>query len=1045
MRKVIFLNNNTLFILGMHRSGTSAICRFLERSGVNFGGNLIPPSDDNLLGFWEDRDFVDLNNQLLGNNTAWRQIALHVPVPSSNWELSARKFIKRKRRSRNDDGFIGLKDPRLCRTIVHWLPLFEKKPKVVFVIRHPMAVARSLNRRDNISIDYALALWFVHNYEALKSLQIWGVDFRIVNYDRVMASGDTEIQGLQSYLGLKTVDTSAFEKNLQHQKSADSKIDDEDFILNIATKLWLSITSGMLDCQNFELPYQKLIAIYEPFRELSSELDDMKGYASHVESDIKQVQQETEKYREEKNSLQDYVAHLEKDIGSLKQDVERFRKEKSGLQDYVAHLEQDLRSLRTEAEINASLTSDFRKTISEKVTENNKVTAKLAQTEKDFERLSAEYKDMLEKYEQMETVRWQVDQILQNTYGTLSWRLTAPFRFSRKIAVDFWNKVTMPVKWAASIFVRKLSAIKLRAAISSRQNAAATQAMVDERSNIIPWEKASVCSSTKLPVIGLSVVLFNNGHWLNTFLKSLKEQNYPLKNIRVVFVDNTSTDDTLEKLNSLLRAYDGVFCSLEVVSRPNLGFGSGHDYAIRSLEADYILISNVDLEFERHAISNAVAEAMGDENTASWEFRQSPYEHPKYVDPVTLSVNWSSHACVLFDRSAYLAVGGYEKRIFMYGEDVELSYRFRRHGYKLKYLPRSVAFHHTYETKGEIKPLQFSGSTTANLLIRCRYGDLSDIFIGYFLLFGLAVKGAGFSGSRKIIWKALPAAFKNSLFFLATRKKTAAYFPFRGFDYDLCREGAFWESSRSVIDGSVDLPLVSVITRTVAGREALLSQATASVMNQTYPAIEHIVVEDGGDATRHICEKISRNSGDSYQIRHLACEKKGRSHAANQALGEIAGEYVVFLDDDDLLYHDHLETLMTEVVRTGSDAAYSLAWDTPVNYRDKARALYSECGHITLPLFRQDFDRDLLFKYNFLPIQSVLFHKKLLRNSIRFDEDLDYLEDWVFWKRISKDSKFQFVLKTTSLYKTPASATENFRRKRLLDDAYKIASKRPTN
>jgi len=569
--------------------------------------------------------------------------------------------------------------------------------------------------------------------------------------------------------------------------------------------------------------------------------------------------------------------------------------------------------------------------------------------------------------------------------------------------------------------------------------------MVDNRSLEKFWNPFPSVPAGKLPTIGLSVVLYNNGRWLKSFMDSLVAQHYPLDRIQLVFIDNSSTDDTSKTLEEIQEAYQERFGSLLVDRRPNNGFGSGHDYAIRLLDADYVLVSNVDLEFQKHSIMTAVAAALTDQGVASWEFRQSPYEHPKYVDPVTLHVNWSSHACILLDRKAYLAVGGYEKSIFMYGEDVELSYRFRRAGYHLKYVPRAIVFHHTYGFEGEIKPLQFSGSVAANLLIRCRYGDWLDVFVGYLLISVLAVRGAGFSGSRRMIWRTLLGNLTKSLVFLSTRRKSDVAFPFRGFDYDLCREGAFWESDRNIIDRGEDMPTVTVITRTVEGREALLGQAIMSVMNQTYPDVEHIIAEDGGHSVRSMCDRVNELSPERYRIRHLECPKEGRSHAANRALDAANGEYVVILDDDDLLFPDHIETLITEVIRTKCDAAYSLAWDTPVKFIDKSRGRYSEHAHVTLPLFYQEFDRKVLFERNFLPIQSVLFKRSLAGSLVRFDEDLDHLEDWVFWKRLSKGADFRFVAKTTSMYKTPSSAGENFRRRKALDAVYAAASERPND
>ena len=78
-----------------------------------------------------------------------------------------------------------------------------------------------------------------------------------------------------------------------------------------------------------------------------------------------------------------------------------------------------------------------------------------------------------------------------------------------------------------------------------------------------------------------------------------------------------------------------------------------------------------------------MAIADRDSNVASWELRQAFSEMPKYYDPVTLETNWSSHACILIKREVYEKVGGYDKNIFMYAEDVEFSYRLRSQGYVL--------------------------------------------------------------------------------------------------------------------------------------------------------------------------------------------------------------------------------------------------------------------------------------------------------------------------------------------------------------------------
>ena len=54
-------SDQLVLVLGMHRSGTSAIAKRLESFGVNLGETLIPGKKDNIKGYQEDADFVEIN------------------------------------------------------------------------------------------------------------------------------------------------------------------------------------------------------------------------------------------------------------------------------------------------------------------------------------------------------------------------------------------------------------------------------------------------------------------------------------------------------------------------------------------------------------------------------------------------------------------------------------------------------------------------------------------------------------------------------------------------------------------------------------------------------------------------------------------------------------------------------------------------------------------------------------------------------------------------------------------------------------------------
>ena len=71
-----------------------------------------------------------------------------------------------------------------------------------------------------------------------------------------------------------------------------------------------------------------------------------------------------------------------------------------------------------------------------------------------------------------------------------------------------------------------------------------------------------------------------------------------------------------------------------------------------------------------------------------------------------------------------------------------------------------------------------------------------------------------------------------------------------------------------------------------------------------------------------------------------------------------------------------------------------------------------------------------------MPIQAILFKRKLFEQYGGFDEDVDYLEDWLLWTKYSINHTFKYVPKTTSLFRTPYSIKQQVKRKLEFDKAY---------
>jgi len=535
--------------------------------------------------------------------------------------------------------------------------------------------------------------------------------------------------------------------------------------------------------------------------------------------------------------------------------------------------------------------------------------------------------------------------------------------------------------------------------------------------------------------LDISVVTYNSSKWMERFIQSLLSQKLPLSQISLYFRDNGSTDPTVQTLNDIKAKFGSQFKSIEVAQGDNIGYGAGHNTNFAKCQNKFVLVTNVDLEFEADTLPTLLQVANQDpENIASWECRQKPYEHPKDYHPVTGETLWSSSACVLFRLSAIRHVGMYEQALFMYGEDVELSYRLRDRGFKLKYVPMASVWHHTYEEVAQVKPMQFLGSTLANVLLRCRYGTREEITQGFAMFLGLFALRPQFPGQRRRLVGQLFKLLWLAPKFLQTRKLSQEHFPFRMWDYAMAREGAFYPFPEKT---PLHKPLVSVLVRTMPGCGGRLKEAVASIAAQTYQAIHLVVVEDGGQTAHAQLDDI-KASGRFQEVTYEPLPKSGRCLAGNAALAAAKGELVCFLDDDDLFYADHLEVLVnawSEKPELG--AVYGLAYEVRTEIISQDPWIYKD--HMHSLMFRQPFSRTLLWHHNFMPIQTVLFQRKLYEEYGGFDPELDNLEDWNLWVRYSLKHDFLMVPKVTSLYRVPASVDKALQRQAVLDDYYSKA------
>ncbi len=745
-------------------------------------------------------------------------------------------------------------------------------------------------------------------------------------------------------------------------------------------------------------------------------------------------------YRQHSATQANTALNLQLEAEHLRHVAESLRGENDRLAERARHLAAELDAMRATLQAERRAHEDERAQREVERTELAREHAR--ERERDAEALAA--------------ARWERDHaaaMVATMRASVSWRMTAPLRFAVNFARGEWlwigsaisrgqaammNRLPPPAQARVRRYARRLAAV-LGLRPDSPSNAPALDAIVATRCahtrEGLASDALSATHASDPPAIDVGVVTYRSSRWIAGFVDSLLALRYPRDRLVVRFVDNDSPDDTVARLQEAIARLREAGIESHLLQRPNLGFGAGHHAAIAAGGAPWCLVTNVDLAFEPDSLARVAAIASADApEIAAWELRQKPIEHPKFYDPVTGLTNWNSHACVLLRRSAYERVGGYDPGLFMYAEDVELSYRLRREGYELRYCPSAVVWHYTYEDAGAVKPLQYLGSTWGNLYLRLKYGTPTDVAAVVPMAVRLLAAREPFAGARAQVARRLLGLVAAAPRALASRRRAQAHFPFRTWDYDLVREGAYVE----VPALPEAPPLVSVITRTYRGRAPFLRQAMLSVAHQSYPNVEHLVVEDGGDAQAAVVDEVRRATG--ARVRHIACAKLGRSGAGNAGLAAARGRWCVFLDDDDLLFADHVEVLVDALrAEPQAVAAYSLAWEVITDGVIEGGAAYREVSHGVPPALRQPFDAKVLAHHNFMAIQSVLFERRLYEARGGFDEDMDALEDWVLWNRYAAGERFAYVPRVTSMFRTPAHDLHARSRIDAFEKAYPIA------
>jgi len=199
-------------------------------------------------------------------------------------------------------------------------------------------------------------------------------------------------------------------------------------------------------------------------------------------------------------------------------------------------------------------------------------------------------------------------------------------------------------------------------------------------------------------------------------------------------------------------------------------------------------------------------------------------------------------------------------------------------------------------------------------------------------------------------------------------------------------------------------PLVSVVVRT-KDRPELLAEALESLASESGVPLEAVVVNDGGSDVAEVLARFPQLRLRLVELR----PGRGRAGAANAGVEAASGQFVHFLDDDDLLLPGGLPTLVAEArdgeVVYGRVEAYRWSGTGEGRFRTPFRT------------FAEPFDETALLLENFIPMSAPLLPREALLAAGGLDAALERFEDWELFLRLSRTLRFRLVDVPVSEYR----------------------------
>lgn len=339
-------NVSAVVVLGMHRSGTSALAGVLHSLGCSLPADLMGATEDNEKGYFESNAIRRFNDELLssagsswsdwtGFNSAW----LRSPV-AEGFRLRARELVEKEF---GRSHLFVLKDPRICRIVPFWhnvLINLDITPLYIHTHRNPDDVAASLHRRDGMPSGVAKVIWLRHMLDAEYATR--GMRRCFVSYESLLHNWRQGIQEIQSRLDIvfpKTIRKASkiidgfLSKDLRRFRHAEERLPDfEEFlngdkIIQSIFDRWI-VEENKADYERIDESRYALDQSVQFFEGLVGEAEALSKYALQSGAELAAAKHDNEKNVAALNDFASRLADAEESLLGMKADLEQCENER---------------------------------------------------------------------------------------------------------------------------------------------------------------------------------------------------------------------------------------------------------------------------------------------------------------------------------------------------------------------------------------------------------------------------------------------------------------------------------------------------------------------------------------------------------------------------------------------------------------------------------------------------------------------------------------------------------------------------------------------